>query len=43
MVIAGAADKPSIRSAIGDEPYGSVPVFRDPDDIRLGSFCSPRT
>jgi glyoxylase I family protein len=43
VVIAGAADKPSTQSAIADEPYGSVLVFRDPDNIQLELFCPPGT
>ena len=35
------ADKPLTQSPIADEPYGSVLVFRDPDNIQLELF-SPR-
>jgi glyoxylase I family protein len=32
------ADRPLTQSAIVDEPYGSVLVFRDPDNIQLELF-----
>lgn len=32
---ADAADRPCTQSPIADEPYGSVLVFRDPDNIQL--------
>ena len=32
------ADKPLTQSPIADEPYGSVLVFRDPDNIQLELF-----
>jgi len=35
------ADKPSTQSPIADEPYGSVLVFRDPDNIQL-ELSSPK-
>jgi len=35
------ADKPLTQSPIADEPYGSVLVFRDPDNLQLELF-SPR-
>ena len=35
VVRAGTADKPLTQSPIADEPYGSVLVFRDPDNIQL--------
>jgi len=35
------ADKPLTQSPIADEPYGSVIVFRDPDNIQLELFCPP--
>ena len=41
IVRADAADKPLTQSPIVDEPYGSVLVFRDPDNIQLELF-SPR-
>jgi glyoxylase I family protein len=33
------ADKPLTQSPIADEPYGSVLVFRDPDNIQLELFA----
>ena len=35
------ADKPLTQSPIADEVYGSVLVFRDPDNIQLEFFCRP--
>ena len=35
------ADVPSTQSPIADEPYGSVLVFRDPDNIQLELSCPP--
>ena len=35
------ADKPLTQSPIADEPYGSVLVFRDPDNIQLEFFSAP--
>ncbi len=35
------ADKPLSQSPIADEAYGSVLVFRDPDNIQLELFCPP--
>jgi glyoxylase I family protein len=35
------ADKPLTQSPIADEAYGSVIVFRDPDNIQLEPFCPP--
>jgi glyoxylase I family protein len=37
------ADKPLTQSPIADEPYGSVLVFRDPDNIQLEFFAPPGT
>lgn len=37
-----AADRPCTQSPIADEPYGSVLVFRDPDNIQL-ELCSLTT
>ena len=37
------ADKPLTQSPIADEAYGSVLVFRDPDNIQLELFCPPGT
>jgi catechol 2,3-dioxygenase-like lactoylglutathione lyase family enzyme len=42
VVRADAADKPLTQSPIADEPYASVLVFRDPDNIQLELF-SPAT
>ena len=41
VVRAAAADRPLTQSAIADEPYGSVLVFRDPDNIQLEIFSPP--
>ena len=41
VVRADAADKPLTQSPIADEPYGSVLVFRDPDNIQLEMFAPP--
>ena len=41
VVRADAADRPLTQSAIADEPYGSVLVFRDPDNIQLEFFAPP--
>ncbi len=35
------ADAPSTQSPIADEPYASVLVFRDPDNIQLELSCPP--
>lgn len=35
------ADKPLTQSPIADEDYGSVLVFRDPDNIQLEFFSRP--
>ncbi len=35
------ADKPLTQSPIADESYGSVLVFRDPDNIQLEFFAPP--
>jgi len=35
------ADKPLTQSPISDQPYGSVLVFRDPDNIQLELFSPP--
>jgi len=40
---ADAADRPLTQSAIADEPYGSVLVFRDPDNLQLELFAPPPT
>ncbi len=39
VVQAEAADKPLTQSPIADEPYASVLVFRDPDNIQLELFA----
>lgn len=36
---ADRADQPLTQSAIADEPYGAVLVFRDPDNIQLELFA----
>ncbi len=38
VVRSDTADKPLTQSPIADEPYGSVLVFRDPDNIQLELF-----
>ena len=40
---ADAADRPLTQSPIADEVYGSVLVFRDPDNIQLELFSPPAT
>jgi glyoxylase I family protein len=42
VVRADAADKPLTQSPIADEVYGSVLVFRDPDNIQLELFSPAR-
>ena len=39
VVRADTADKPLTQSPIQDEPYASVLVFRDPDNIQLELFA----
>ena len=39
VVRAEAADKPLTQSPIADEPYASVLVYRDPDNIQLELFA----
>ena len=41
VVRAEAADRPLTQSPIADRPYGSVLVFRDPDNIQLEMFAPP--
>ena len=41
VVRAEAADRPLTQSPIANEPYGSVLVFRDPDNIQLEFFAPP--
>jgi glyoxylase I family protein len=43
VVRCDTADKPMTQSAIADEAYGSVLVFRDPDNIQLELFAPPAT
>ncbi|MBI2168540.1 MAG: VOC family protein [Actinobacteria bacterium] len=43
VVRSDAADKPLTQSPIADEAYGSVLVFRDPDNIQLEFFSPPGT
>jgi glyoxylase I family protein len=43
VVRADAADRPLTQSPITDAPYGSVLVFRDPDNIQLELFSPPGT
>jgi glyoxylase I family protein len=43
VVRAEAADRALTQSPIADEPYGSVLVFRDPDNIQLEFFAPPAT
>ncbi len=42
VVRSDAADKPLTQSPIADEPYASVLVFRDPDNIQLEVFAPIR-
>lgn len=42
VVRGDAADKPLTQSPIVDRPYGSVLVFRDPDNVQL-EFVAPAT
>ena len=39
VVPSAHADKPLTQSPIADEPYASVLVFRDPDNIQLELFA----
>ena len=41
VVRAERADRPLTQSPIADEAYGSVLVFRDPDNIQLEMFAPP--
>lgn len=43
VVRSAVADKPATQSPIADEAYGSVLVFRDPDNIQLEFFSPPGT
>jgi catechol 2,3-dioxygenase-like lactoylglutathione lyase family enzyme len=40
---ADMADRPLTQSPIADRPYGSVLVFRDPDNLQLEIFAPPGT
>ena len=42
VVSSSRADRPCTQSPIVDRPYGSVLVFRDPDNIQLEMFA-PRS
>jgi len=41
VVRSDSADTPLTQSPIADEAYGSVLVFRDPDNIQLELFAPP--
>ena len=41
VIRSDVADKALTQSPIADEPYGSVLVFRDPDNIQLEFFAPP--
>jgi glyoxylase I family protein len=43
VVRAASADRPCTQSPINDRPYGSVLVFRDPDNMQLEMFAPPST
>jgi catechol 2,3-dioxygenase-like lactoylglutathione lyase family enzyme len=43
VVRADVANKPLTQSPIADEPYASVLVFRDPDNIQLELFAPPQS
>ena len=43
VVRAERADQPLTQSPIADEPYASVLVFRDPDNIQLELFAPAAT
>lgn len=43
VVRADAADRPCTQSPIADTPYGSILVFRDPDNIQLEIFSPPNS
>jgi glyoxylase I family protein len=40
---AKAADRPCTQSPIADTPFGSILVFRDPDNIQLEMYAPPNT
>ncbi len=41
VVRSAAADRPCTQSPIADTPFGSILVFRDPDNIQLELFSPP--
>lgn len=41
VVRATAADRPCTQSPIADTPFGSILVFRDPDNIQLEMYSPP--
>ena len=41
VVRAEAADRPLTQAPIADAPYGSILVFRDPDNIQLEAYAPP--
>ena len=41
VVRVAAADRPCTQSPIDDRPFGSILVFRDPDNIQLELFAPP--
>jgi catechol 2,3-dioxygenase-like lactoylglutathione lyase family enzyme len=41
--VSAIADRPLTQSPIADTPYGSVLVFRDPDNIQLELYSAPGT
>ncbi|HJT95375.1 MAG TPA: VOC family protein [Mycobacterium sp.] len=43
VVRTDVADRPLTQSPIADTPYGSILVFRDPDNIQLEGFAPPGT
>lgn len=40
---AEAADRPCTQSPIADTPYGSILVFRDPDNIQVEMYSPPNS
>lgn len=43
VIRAEAADRPLTQSPIADTDYGSILVFRDPDNIQLEIYAPPGT
>lgn len=43
VVRVDVADRPLTQSPIADTPYGSILVFRDPDNIQLEGYAPPGT